>query len=139
MARIFDAPQEFPRHADLVGGPPYPDGSPAVVRDVCEPSVEAVGSTGKIDVQTGNVSAHDHGPGRGGAEPVFVAREGATAEADGWLLVLVHDATTDGSDLVILDAADMAAAPVARITLPQRVPDGFHGNWVSDTSVPPPS
>ena len=41
------------------------------------------------------------------------------------------------ADLVVLDGEDLAAEPVARIHLPQRVPDGFHGNWVPDSSVPP--
>jgi 8'-apo-carotenoid 13,14-cleaving dioxygenase len=36
-----------------------------------------------------------------------------------------------------MDAADLARGYVARIALPQRVPFGFHGNWVSDLAVPP--
>ena len=35
------------------------------------------------------------------------------------------------------DARDVAAPAVAVISLPQRVPFGFHGNWVSDASVAP--
>ena len=138
--RISDRYQEFPRHADSVGGQPYKWGYSAGVMDLgADPSQEAFGATYKIAVDTGATEVHDHGPGRGGAEPVFVAREGATAEDDGWLMVLVHDATTDSSDLVILDAQNVSGDEVARISLPQRVPDGFHGNWVSDRSVPPPS
>ena len=63
---------------------------------------------------------------------VFVARENAAAEDDGWLMVLVYDAKRDTSDLVILDANDIAGDAVATIELPQRVPHGFHGNWVPD-------
>jgi carotenoid cleavage dioxygenase len=33
----------------------------------------------------------------------------------------------------------MEEPPIAQIHLPQRVPDGFHGNWVPDSSVPPGS
>jgi carotenoid cleavage dioxygenase len=33
---------------------------------------------------------------------------------------------------VILDAADFARKPVATISLPQRVPFGFHGSWMPD-------
>jgi len=50
----------------------------------------------------------------------------------GWLMSFVYDATTNGSDLVILDADDLAAPPAARIHLPRRVPAGFHGNWLPD-------
>jgi carotenoid cleavage dioxygenase len=50
---------------------------------------------------------------------------------------VVYDASTETSELCVLDAADISAPEVARIQLPQRVPYGFHGNWVSDSSVPP--
>ena len=63
-------------------------------------------------------------------EPVFVPREGATAEDDGWVLAYVYDATTDRSDVVVLDAQDFTGEPVATVHLPVRVPFGFHGNWV---------
>ena len=51
----------------------------------------------------------------------------------------MYDATTDSSELCILDAEDITGPEVARIHLPQRVPFGFHGNWVSDNSVAPPA
>jgi carotenoid cleavage dioxygenase len=46
-------------------------------------------------------------------------------------MTYVYDAATDRSDLVILDADDMAAPPVATVHLPARVPYGFHGNWLA--------
>ena len=60
-----------------------------------------------------------------------------TAEDAGWLLTVAYDATTDSSDLCVLDAEDLGRGEVARIALPQRVPFGFHGNWVPDASVTP--
>jgi carotenoid cleavage oxygenase len=39
----------------------------------------------------------------------------------------VYDATTDRSDLTILDAATLET--IATIHLPHRVPHGFHSNW----------
>ena len=63
-------------------------------------------------------------------EAAFVPRAADAGEDDGWLLSIVYDAASDSSDLVILDAQDFTAAPVARVHLPQRVPFGFHGNWV---------
>ena len=41
------------------------------------------------------------------------------------------------AELVVLDGEDLSAPPVARVHLPARVPDGFHGAWVPDASVPP--
>ncbi len=87
--------------------------------------------TNKIDFDSGAVTVHDHGPGRGGAEPLFIPRDGGTAEDDGWLMVLVYDQGANSSDLVLLDAQDISGPEVARISLPRRVPNGFHGAWVS--------
>jgi carotenoid cleavage dioxygenase-like enzyme len=64
-------------------------------------------------------------------EAVFVPDpERASTEDGGWLMAFLYDATTDSSSFVILDAQDVAAGPIATIELPQRVPHGFHGNWV---------
>ena len=66
-----------------------------------------------------------------------MARPGGTAEDDGWLVTLVHDLTDMSAEFVVLDAQDLGRGYVARVKLPQRVPYGFHGNWVSDRSVAP--
>jgi len=70
---------------------------------------------------------------------VFIGRAGGTAEDDGWLMMMVHDVPNEKAELVILDAQDFDRGEVARVLLPQRVPYGFHGNWVSDRAVPPPA
>ncbi|MFJ7062583.1 carotenoid oxygenase family protein [Streptomyces microflavus] len=89
----------------------------------------------KFDTTTGEASTHKFGTGRVTQEPTFVARPGAEAEDDGWILSVVHDGNTDRSELVVLDAADMQTAPVARVHLPRRVPFGFHGNWITDDEI----
>ncbi len=89
----------------------------------------------KVDTTTGDATTHDYGTGRVTMEPAFVPRPGAVAEDDGWILSVVHDATTDRGELVVLDAADLDAAPIARVHLPRRVPFGFHGNWISDDQL----
>lgn len=91
------------------------------------------GAAHKHDLGTGAVELHDFGPGRQTGEVVFVPRGEDSAEDDGWLLSYVYDAATDRSDVVILHAQDFTGAPVATVHLPQRVPFGFHGNWVPDT------
>lgn len=67
------------------------------------------------------------------AEPIFVARRPQRAggdEDDGWLVVCVYRAATDTTDVVIIDAQDIEAAPVATVHLPRRIPAGFHGTWI---------
>jgi carotenoid cleavage dioxygenase-like enzyme len=120
---------EFPRHNPKVGGSKHRFGYTA---GATTGKADLFGANYKIDYDAGTIIEHDHGEGRGGAEPIFVPKEGGTAEDDGWLMVAVHDATVDRSDLVILDAADFGGDEVARIELPRRVPHGFHGNWVRD-------
>jgi len=68
----------------------------------------------------------------GASEAVFVPRYAEAAEDDGWVLSIVYDADRDASDLVVLNAADFTGEPEAVVHLPQRVPFGFHGNWVPD-------
>lgn len=82
------------------------------------------------DLSTGAAVIHSFGGGVSG-EAVFVPASGPADESSGWYLSYVYDPVRDGSDLVILDASDFAAAPVATIALPQRVPFGFHGNWIN--------
>ena len=70
----------------------------------------------------------------GASEAVFVPSGPVSAEDDGWVLSLVYDADRDASDLLVLNAADFTGPPQAIVHLPQRVPFGFHGNWVPDGS-----
>jgi carotenoid cleavage dioxygenase len=69
-------------------------------------------------------------PGDFVSEPVFVPRGPGAAEGDGFLLAVVYRGRADVSELLVLDAQDVAAGPLATAVLPRRVPYGFHGNWV---------
>jgi carotenoid cleavage dioxygenase-like enzyme len=64
-------------------------------------------------------------------EPVVAPRGPDAAEAEGYLLTLVYRAQENRSDLVVLDARNIEAGPVATAKLPVRVPFGFHGNWLA--------
>jgi carotenoid cleavage dioxygenase-like enzyme len=63
------------------------------------------------------------------SEPVFVPRATEAAEGDGWLLAVAWREKERRSDLLVLDAMELAAGPVAVARLPHRVPFGFHGSW----------
>ena len=77
-------------------------------------------------------SAHDYrfGPGRFGSEAPFAPRDDSRGDDDGYLVSFVTDERDGRSEVEILDASDIAAGPVARVLLPQRVPLGFHATWV---------
>lgn len=88
----------------------------------------------RYDLTTGAAVEHTFGtadaPG-GPGEAVFVpSTSGSADESSGWYFTYVYDPGRRGSDLVIVDASDFAGPAVAKIALPQRVPYGFHGNWI---------
>lgn len=123
---LNDRSQEFPRLNETLQGRRhrYGYGVGVAFEEV------AVGPAIKHDLVAGTTVEHHYGDGRTTLEPVFVPREGATAEDDGWVLSYVYDATTDRADVVILDAQGFTGDPIATIHLPVRVPYGFHGNWI---------
>lgn len=76
-------------------------------------------------------AVREFGPGQHPGEFVFVADpERSSREDGGWMMGLVYDEAVDGSELVMFDAEEFVAPPVAAVTMPRRVPFGFHGNWI---------
>ena len=119
--------QEFPRCNETLSTQPY-----RYAYTVGFNTAEDMRALLRHDLHTGATLVHDHGAGRSTGEAVFVPREGGKAEDDGWLLSYVYDANTDLSDLVVVNAQDLAGPPQAVVHLPARVPAGFHGNWMPD-------
>lgn len=129
--RLDDRPIEFPRVDERRTGRRHRYGYAVTnAASVGEQSMHLV----KYDLATGAATVHDFGPGCMPSEGVFVPAGDRAGEDDGWVLLYVYDAARNGSDLVILDAARFAAPPIATIHLPQRVPFGFHGNWIADAA-----
>jgi len=83
----------------------------------------------KYDLETGAAQERYYGDSEVSGEHVFAPDPDGTAEDDGWLLSFVTDRATDTTDLVVLDARDVAGDEVARVRIPRRVPLGFHANW----------
>jgi len=126
---LDDRPIEFPRVDDRRGG----------LRHRYSYAVSSFNVAGsetanlvKYDMQTGRAEVHTFGDGCLPGEAVFVPATAAAGEDEGCVLAFVYDRKRDGSDFVILDAANFKAAPLARVELPRRVPFGFHGNWIAD-------
>jgi len=127
---LDDRPCDFPRVHDSVVGLKHRFGYVAGMGD----TAETLGaSLIKYDLESGQSWTHDLGPNRQGGEPVFAASTASgAAEDDGWVMNFVYDKATDSSEMVIADASNFEAPPVARIKIPQRVPFGFHGSWIAD-------
>ncbi|XVF35450.1 hypothetical protein REPUB_Repub18cG0147100 [Reevesia pubescens] len=62
-----------------------------------------------------------------GTGATFVPKEGAAEEDDGWVITFVHNEDTNISQVLIIEAKNFSSEPVVKITLPFRVPYGFHG------------
>ncbi len=123
--RLLGPSCEMPRTDDRYQGRPYRHGYMIIYR-----SADGSSSTGHLDLETGQLEVWSPGPGDTVQECQFVPRRPDSAEGDGWLLVPVSRVSKNRSDLVVLDATDIAAGPVCTIKLPVRVRATFHGTWV---------
>ncbi len=80
------------------------------------------------DDRDGSLDTYLPDPSRRVNEGTFVP--GGPGEGEGWLVTYAWDRARGASDLLVLDALDLSAGPVAAVHLPARVPYGFHGCWV---------
>jgi len=85
----------------------------------------------RYDLARGSCQTYHEGPQRWWSEAAFAPRDGAVEEDDGYLVGFVWNDATRQSQACVFDAHDIAQGPICRITLPQRVPHGFHATWVS--------
>jgi carotenoid cleavage dioxygenase len=133
---VADLPVEFPRPDERLVGQQHCVGYFAVPHFEQEFAGADAISLARIDVTSGHVEVHDFGPGAVASEGVFVPASADAGEGEGYVLTVVGDVAGERpSELVVLDATNFAAPPLARVRLPQRVPLGFHGNFVARTSV----
>lgn len=86
---------------------------------------------GHFDEETGKLDFFYAGPDSSPEEPCFVPRSPDAPEGDGWLMTVVGRRALNRTDLVILDARNLSAGPVATIRFPCRIHEGFHGIWVN--------
>jgi len=123
-------PQEFPRFNERLTGQPYRYGYTVALPDGFENVTNYCNRLYKHDLQTGTRQTHDFGPGKVPNEFVFVPRENAQGEDDGWMMGYLSHQDADDASFVILNAQDFEGEPAAVIHIPHRIPTGFHGNWI---------
>lgn len=115
---------EFPRINPALTGQPY-----RFAYIANNPPTQQVGlqqHVTKIDLESGRCVSHDLGPGRYAGEPVFIPT-GLGAEDEGVLVTLVYDSAANRTDVVGLDARDLAAKPIFTARLQHHVPYSLHG------------
>ena len=83
----------------------------------------------KVDLHTGVEDRFAFGPGVFGSETAMAPRPDASVEDDGYLVTFTTDMHRDCSECLVLDARDVAAAPIARVRLPERISGGTHCCW----------
>jgi carotenoid cleavage dioxygenase len=82
----------------------------------------------RYDMQTGLSSGFDCDGVIG--EVTFAPRPGGTKELDGYYLGFVTSFGTDRRAwFYVWDASQFPGDPMAKVAIPQRVPNGLHGNW----------
>ena len=87
----------------------------------------------KHDLDTGDMVRRPLPPGTLCGDVSFVPRpeslDGGEGD-DGYILLLTHVLEEDRAEMLVLDARDILAPPVAVVHIPVRIPFGFHCEWV---------
>ena len=83
----------------------------------------------RLDVETGATDVFKFPEGVFASETPMAPKTGSASEADGYAVTFVTDMNEDSSSCWVFDAADIAAGPVARVGLPERICVGTHAYW----------
>lgn len=90
----------------------------------------------KHDVDAGTEQAYMLPDGVYCSETAMAPRVGSTGEDDGYLVTFTIDVPENRSQALVFDAANVAAGPVARVTLPERISSGTHSTWAPGSALP---
>ncbi len=130
--RLVDVPSEFPRMDDRLLGQPS---RYSYLQRFAPRSTLAFDAVIGHDLESGESVTHVWPTGWFGGETVFCPRTGGTAENDGYLVTFVVEEATGATEVHIVDAARLADEAVCRLSVPVRVPAGYHAWWVSATEL----
>jgi carotenoid cleavage dioxygenase-like enzyme len=129
--KVIDAsPQEFPRPDERLTGKPYRYAYCMALPEGGDLAFMGDSRLFKHDLETGKREVHDFGKGRMPGEFVFVPAHAGSAEDEGWLVGYVIDTNDETTDFVVLNARSFEGPAQASITIPMRIPPGFHGNFI---------
>ncbi|KAJ3158357.1 hypothetical protein HDU86_002822 [Geranomyces michiganensis] len=99
------------------------------------PALTSKGSNGllRFDTATGRVQQLQYAVGVTGGEPIFVPESPTAPLGMGFLLTMTHNERSGESALIVVSTEKMQE--VATVTMPCRVPNGFHGIWLSPQQI----
>ena len=127
---IFDVRCDFPRIDDRLLGRPNRYAYVTTLVDEETGAVSHGHRVVRLDLVAHTTEHHHFGPSRYASEAVFVPRHAESDEEEGYVLVVVYDSERGSSEVVVLAADAIGSEPLATISLPNRVPFGFHCSWV---------
>ncbi|CAM0908153.1 unnamed protein product [Alopecurus aequalis] len=126
-AQVIDSPASF------AGGPgvvrPKFGGFAKILLDEREDTTKNTCKEGLIKVEYHHLQRNQFCSGA-----TFVPKLNGANEDDGWIISYVHDEGENKSEVHIINARRFGCGPIAKITLPQRVPYGFHGAFISKST-----
>jgi carotenoid cleavage dioxygenase-like enzyme len=133
---------EFPRIDDRCAGVPYRHGW-LLEMDARRPVELRGGSPAGVlmncllhkDLARGTEQHWWCGPVSSLQEPCFIPRHKAAPEGDGWVVQVCNRLDEQRSDLLLFEAQDIAAGPIATIQIPVRMRFGLHGNWAPSADI----
>jgi len=123
--RLFEEISEFPSINGRVGGRRHRYAWSMTTK----PGWFLFNGLRRLDVETGAVQAFDWPTDVFASETSMAPRIGARTEDDGYAITFVSDLRNDTSECHVFDARDIAAGPIARIALPERISSGTHACW----------
>ena len=83
----------------------------------------------KINLTTKEETSWSAAPSGFVSEPIMVPAKNSSKEDQGFLFIILWNGIRRGSDLVILDSADLKE--LAIYELPIAIPHGLHGSWIN--------
>ncbi|WP_101757407.1 carotenoid oxygenase family protein [Oceanicoccus sp. KOV_DT_Chl] len=126
---------EFPRADSRRCGQSYRYGfAAASTQSWADDPNHGYNATIAYDMDSGHSQLWDYGVGANAGEPVHVPSPDSAKEEDGYLMCYVNS-PEEGAYLSILSAGDLTRGPLAKISIPVRVPNGFHANWMNGMTL----
>ena len=126
-SRGFDTghANEFPRINPRLGTRPYR--YTYIASNAAGADVGLQRRVTRVDMESGRTTSHEFAASHYVGEPVFIPTRTDGEEDDGVVVTLVYDADANRTDIVGLDARDLAAKPLFTARLKHHVPYSLHG------------